>query len=305
MRSWLFADYRLTVTTLPLRSFVFIVVVMFFPDIQDNVLPENYAKALLINSFGLAVAFASIYVLLLGVFVFKAIRNPTYVLWVTAFFCQVRIVSFAMRAALAKSESAGENFHLVLAQQIIYGVGFFGILYSAYIMVLDRQIIKRTVGSSPLSRITENRHIIRLALVAAVSLSITGSIQANTGSQQSTVNTGKHLKTISIVIFLVVTGLLVLQTVFANLAEARRSSSEKEHSSLAPHGLHILLVAGLLFVVREAFLLVTNNKITQYEEHYFYPLAAGTELAAVLLFLTPGLIPLKRELAEASREGSH
>ena len=50
----------------------------------------------------------------------------------------VRIVSFAMRAVLAKSESAGENFDLVLAQQIVYGVGFFGILYSAYIMVLDR-----------------------------------------------------------------------------------------------------------------------------------------------------------------------
>ena len=50
----------------------------------------------------------------------------------------VRVVSFAMRAALAKRESAGENFNLVLAQQIIYGVGFFGILYSAYTMVLDR-----------------------------------------------------------------------------------------------------------------------------------------------------------------------
>jgi len=54
------------------------------------------------------------------------------------FDCLVRVVSFAMRAALAKSEFAGENFDLVLAQQIIYGVGFFGILYSAYIMVLDR-----------------------------------------------------------------------------------------------------------------------------------------------------------------------
>lgn len=43
-----------------------------------------------------------------------------------------------MRAALAKSESAGENFDLVLAEQIIYGVGFFGILYAAYITVLDR-----------------------------------------------------------------------------------------------------------------------------------------------------------------------
>lgn len=52
--------------------------------------------------------------------------------------CPVRVVSFAMRAVLARSESAGQNFDLVLAQQIVYGVGFFGILYSAYIMVLDR-----------------------------------------------------------------------------------------------------------------------------------------------------------------------
>jgi len=180
---------------------------------------------------------------------------------------------------------------------------FFGILYAAYIMVLDRQIIKGTVGGSPLSRITENRHLIRLALVAAVALSITGSVQANTSSQQSTINTGKHLKTISIIIFLVVAGLLVVQTVFATLAESRRGS--KVHSSLLPQGLHILLVVGLLFVVRETFLLITNNKNTQYEEHLFYPFEAGTELAAVLLFLTPGLVPLKREVAEASMENSH
>lgn len=50
----------------------------------------------------------------------------------------VRIASFAMRAVLTKSESAGENFNLVLAQQTVYGVGFFGVLYPAYIIVLDR-----------------------------------------------------------------------------------------------------------------------------------------------------------------------
>jgi len=58
----------------------------------------------------------------------------------------VRVVAFAMRAALAKIESAGENLNLVLAQQIIYGAGFFGILYSAYIMLLDRYV---TIISSP------------------------------------------------------------------------------------------------------------------------------------------------------------
>lgn len=79
----------------------------------------------------------------------------------------------------------------------------------------------------------------------------------------------------------------------------------KEHTSLSPHGLRILLVVGLLLVVREAFFVVTMNKVTQYKEHLFYPFAACTELVAVLLFLVPGLIPLKHEIAEATREDSN
>jgi hypothetical protein len=263
--------------------------------------PQNYAKALLIHSFPLAITFTLIYIPLLAIFIFKAVRNPTYVLWITAFFCQVRVVAFAMRAALTKSESAGENFDLVLAQQIIYGVGFFGVLYSAYIMVLDREVIKRTSGSGPLSRLTGNRHLIRLALIAAVTLSITGAVQANTGSKESTINTGKHLKTIAVVIFMLVAALLVFHTMFSIGAE-RRTSDEKDHSSLAAYGLHILLMVALMLFVREIFFLATTNKMTQYKERLFYPFAACTELAAVLLFLVPGIVPLKRELVEATRE---
>ena len=59
---------------------------------SQGVQPVNYAKALLIDSFALAIVFTSIYVLLLGVFVYKAVRNPTYVLWIIAFFCQGRSI---------------------------------------------------------------------------------------------------------------------------------------------------------------------------------------------------------------------
>jgi hypothetical protein len=83
----LLTDYRLTVTTLS-TLFIFFVVVMTSPDFQVAGQPENYAKTLLINSFPLAIAFTLIYVPLLGLFVFKAVKNPTYVLWITAFFCQ-------------------------------------------------------------------------------------------------------------------------------------------------------------------------------------------------------------------------
>lgn len=50
----------------------------------------------------------------------------------------VRVVAFTLRADLAASSSAGENLGLVVAEQIIYNTGFFGLLYSAYALVLDR-----------------------------------------------------------------------------------------------------------------------------------------------------------------------
>jgi len=269
------------------------------PGIQNGTEPVNYAKQLLIKSFPWAIGLSFIYFLLLVIYIFKAVRNSTYVLWIIAFFCQVRVVAFAMRALLTKRETAGENFHFVLAQQIIYGIGFFGVLYSAYIMVIDRQIIKRTTQASPLARITENLHLIRLALIAAVSLSITGVIMLNTGSTTNTVTTGKHLRAASAIIFVLIAILLVLQTVFASVAESRRIPDEKDHDSLASFGLYVLLFCGLLLLVREFFMLGTNGNILQYKERLFYPFAACTELLVVLFFLLPGITPQKHELAEA------
>jgi hypothetical protein len=46
-------------------------------------------------------------------------------------------------------------------------------------------------------------------------------------------------------------------------------------------------------------MLGTNGKLLQFKERLFYPFAACTELLVVLFFLLPGIIPLKRELAEA------
>lgn len=50
----------------------------------------------------------------------------------------VRIAAFVLRALIAGSDTAGQNLGLVIATSIIYGVGFFGLLYSAYTLVLDR-----------------------------------------------------------------------------------------------------------------------------------------------------------------------
>lgn len=58
------------------------------PGIQNGTEPVNYAKQLLIKSFPWAIGFTFIYVLLLVIYIFKAVRNSTYVLWIIAFFCQ-------------------------------------------------------------------------------------------------------------------------------------------------------------------------------------------------------------------------
>lgn len=50
----------------------------------------------------------------------------------------VRMVGFILRAVIAASISASTSLGLVISQQVIYNIGFFGLLYSAYTLVLDR-----------------------------------------------------------------------------------------------------------------------------------------------------------------------
>ena len=117
----------------------------------------NYAKAFGIHSVAAAAVFAALYAFLLPYYIFRAFRNPTYVLIILSLFCasmsfvlfyctsreterlfQVRVTAFSMRAVLAASDSAASNLKLVIGESIVYSVGFFGLLYSAYTLVLDR-----------------------------------------------------------------------------------------------------------------------------------------------------------------------
>ena len=55
----------------------------------------------------------------------------------TCFFL-VRVAAFAMRAVLAGSESTAENLDVVIADEALFNIGYFGLIYSAYNLVLDR-----------------------------------------------------------------------------------------------------------------------------------------------------------------------
>lgn len=116
----------------------------------------NYAELYGVKSVPGAVVFAIIYVPLLVWFIFHAFGRPTYALIVLSLFCAsenyincvaclkaevhilVRITAFAIRAILAGVQSAGDNLNLLIAGQVLSSVGFFSLLFSAYILVLDR-----------------------------------------------------------------------------------------------------------------------------------------------------------------------
>lgn len=117
----------------------------------------NYAHATGIHSVAAASIFAVLYAFLLPFYILKAFRNPLYVLIILSLFCAsklvgrlvleiretdrsylVRVTAFVIRAVLAGSEAAGEDIGLLIGETIVYSVGFFGLLYSAYNLVLDR-----------------------------------------------------------------------------------------------------------------------------------------------------------------------
>jgi len=257
----------------------------------------NYAHFEGINSVGAAAIFAVFYGLLLPYYIFRSFRNPTYVLIVLTLFCAIRVTAFVMRAVVAGSDAAGEDLGLVIGELVVYSVGFFGLLYSVYTLVLDREIINGLPSRGPIARITSNRHLIRLALSAAVAVGIVGSTYIGS-SKQSEVDLSNTLRRVSVIIFLVVTALLAIHTLFLVREEsaAIRRGLLPTTTFGATYGMYILCFIVLLLLVREIYLTITTiTDIGHQNEPAWYPLAALPELISVMLFAVPGLVPEKRE----------
>lgn len=280
----------------------------------------NYSQIGGIHSVAAAVIFAIIYFPLLIYNIIRSVKRPTYVLIVLALFCAIRVTAFSVRAALAGSSDAAENENLFIAEQVLYLAGFFGVLYSAYTLVLDReQLTGEQEFPGPISavmRISGNRHLIRLTLTVAIALGITGAIRMTSGDA-SKMATGETMRRVSTYIFLVVTILLALRTMFLALEQSGVSFDDSiemgkrgrptAHSAFgARHGVFVLLGIAILLLLREAFqTATTGSKSTSmqekaYNEALFYPLSALPEFLAVVLFAVPGLVPSRKELQEYS-----
>jgi len=259
----------------------------------------NFAQSYGIDSVAGAVVFAILYVPFLLFFIRQAFSRPTYVYIVIAFFCTIRVAAFVMRAVLAGVASAGQNLNALVAFEIIYNTGFFGLLYSAYTLVLDRgQLSDLPLPDGPISRLTRRPLLFRIALVAAVSIGITGAVQSATGSTQSTIDTGDTLRKVAIYIFLVLCILVAFQTILLVRTIASYGAYKMSSTGFgATYGIHILCVISILLLIREAFFAGTSNNLTrQNDENWWYPFAALTEFVAVILFAAPGLVPSRNEL---------
>lgn len=259
----------------------------------------NFAKALGMESLAAAVVFTILYVPFLVFFARKSFTHPTYVHYTLTFFCLLRVVAFAVRAILTSSASAGETLGVVITDQLLSGVGYFSLLYSAYTLVLDRLLLSdHPQIDLPVLRLTQNRRLFRLALLIAVILGVISATQTNTDG--STGSLSKSLHIASTVIFLVLTVLQAIQTVvLAQTGVSGRSQYyvRGKDSIGVGYGNYILLVICLLLLVREIFVTATvTNSARQDTEHFWYPLLAVPEILVVLLYTTPGLVPRRDEL---------
>lgn len=120
----------------------------------------THAGFLGIHSEGAAILFAALYAVCLPYYIFRSWNNRTYVLIFLAIFCLrtshpsspnlqlrsdifilsvVRVITFAMRAALAAG--SGNDINLLVTELVFYGIGFFGLLLSAFILVNNRFVL--------------------------------------------------------------------------------------------------------------------------------------------------------------------
>ncbi|KAF9499989.1 hypothetical protein BDN71DRAFT_1409889 [Pleurotus eryngii] len=265
----------------------------------------SYADAFGIDSLGAPILFAVLYTLCVGFFTFKSLLNPTFVLFVLTLFCAIRVAAFAIRAAMAESASSRRSLGLYIADQVLFGAGFAGLLYSAYILVLDRE--QMSIAELPqglISRITRNRQLFHLILAIGVALGIAGSTQGTSpASSQSERDLGHTLRVVGAIIPGVLTLLQAYRTLLFSVVE-HEAYGDSNTRLKATHGNWVLCIISILLLIREAYsVMAIARQSLQTKEALWYPLLALPEILAVFLYATPGLVPSRSQLNQRLRGG--
>ncbi|KAE9405801.1 hypothetical protein BT96DRAFT_988054 [Gymnopus androsaceus JB14] len=227
----------------------------------------NYAKLFGFKSIPAAVIFAICYLPLCLWFIPKVIMRRTYAVFTVTLFCLMRFAAFIIRVALLASNSIGEDENVFIVDEVLFSIGFFGLLYGAYGLVLDRLALCATsqYHENPVNAILSNRKLFHLVLLA-------GLIMA------------------SVIVFLILTLLQAYQT-FTLRIPSFALSLLVTPSELVTERIIFGAIAALL-LVREIYLVSTiSSTIKQNKEDTWYPLVALPELICVVLYALPGVIP--------------
>ncbi|KAJ7932977.1 hypothetical protein B0H13DRAFT_2262968 [Mycena leptocephala] len=205
-----------------------------------------------------------------------------------------------------------------IAYMVLYNVGFFSILLSANRLLHDRQRLAkidraREKGRSFLPKMMggfRKGRIVELLLLASVVIGAVGGAYALDANVSRT-TVGNKLNEAGTYILLVVTVLIALLT-FAVVRIERSRHTRNKHSSRNSHAPpphppphhrpppppHPLLhrhvhqrASGQPTPASSASSSIRQS--AQGNEHLWYPLAALAELLVVLLFLAPGLVPIR------------
>ncbi|KAJ7766352.1 hypothetical protein DFH07DRAFT_1058713 [Mycena maculata] len=260
-------------------------------------LSVDYATLFGIHSVAGAAIFAVLFFGMGAWFLRQSIKYTTFVYITLTLFCSMRVPAYIIRAIMAHSTSEGSDLNLFIADQVLFGVGFFALLYSAYTLTLDRDIIAGGEPGNIFSlNLLRNRHAFRMFLMAGVALSIVGVVDS-TSSSASEVSTGHTLRKAGTIVFLILTVLQVAQMIWFAKDTSYSKSSARPWGDR--NGKYLLAIISIMMLVREVFLTATmNNSNKQNDERLWYPLVALPEFLAMICYSVSGLVPTRAALKE-------
>ncbi|KAJ4470232.1 hypothetical protein J3R30DRAFT_3673363 [Lentinula aciculospora] len=258
----------------------------------------NYARTFGFNSVPAASIFAALYTLLFCFFLFKVIWERRGILITLLVFCLCRIIGFVIRAIATSKANIGENGGYVVATETFFSIGFFGLLFCAFLLVVARlELCAAEPSSNPfvmtLLRLTRSPAVFRVCLMAPMALGIAGLDESIEHPEESL---GLDLRKASAALFLVLTIFQVVQT-WALIKSEFEDKNSLKYTSRSFGGRHASWIFGcisILLLIREIFTTATINSFSKANnEHFWYPLVAVPELLCVILYMIPGVVPPK------------
>ncbi|KXN87055.1 hypothetical protein AN958_09401 [Leucoagaricus sp. SymC.cos] len=257
----------------------------------------DYASLLGIESLPAAVIFTILYSSISVFYIWRTITNFNFVLILVTIFCLIRVVGFAIRAALTGSASAGSDLSVVVADQVLFGAGFTALLFAIFNLETDRERIAGIRFTSPLMTILTNERVFRFFIAAAAALTIVGTIKIS-DNKPSDQDLGNALRQAGVWLLFVVTIVAALRAVFFIYFQRNSTSIMHKPSIAEQHAGTLLLTIAGLMIIRMVYVVVVTTKKEQQNEASWYPLSALPEFLDVCVFATPGLVLSRTELKE-------